>query len=63
MANRSVKTIAARIFAESPDDEIVISGISGKFPNSKNLTEFSHNLYNKVLFSDLFCIFSFVVIK
>lgn len=31
-------------------DEIVISGISGKFPKSKNLTEFAHNLYNKVIF-------------
>lgn len=31
-------------------DEIVISGISGKFPKSKNLAEFSNNLYNKVIF-------------
>lgn len=45
---RQVRTINSRIFAPSPDDEIVITGISGKFPNSKNLAEFSHNLYNKV---------------
>lgn len=48
MSNKSVKTVGTRIWAASSDDEIVISGISGKFPNSKNLTEFSYNLYNKV---------------
>ena len=30
------------------DDEIIISGISGRFPNSNNMHEFSENLYNKV---------------
>lgn len=30
------------------DNEIVITGISGKFPNSNNIAEFEHNLYNKV---------------
>lgn len=30
-------------------DEIVISGISGKFPKSKNMAEYAHNLYNKVI--------------
>lgn len=30
------------------DDDIVISGVSGKYPNSKNVAEFSYNLYNKV---------------
>ncbi|KPJ09498.1 Fatty acid synthase [Papilio machaon] len=29
-------------------DEIVISGMSGKFPMSKNVTEFMENLYNKL---------------
>lgn len=29
-------------------EDIVISGMSGKFPKSKNVAEFSHNLYNKV---------------
>lgn len=29
-------------------DEIVISGISGRFPNSINVKELSHNLYNKI---------------
>lgn len=32
----------------APLQNIVISGISGRFPNSRNLTEFSDNLYNKV---------------
>lgn len=31
-----------------PGDEIVISGISGRFPNSWDIAEFSHNLYNKI---------------
>lgn len=30
------------------DDEIVISGVSGRFPNSNNMAEFAHNLYNKI---------------
>lgn len=30
------------------DNDIVISGISGRFPNSNNLLEFSRNLYNKI---------------
>lgn len=37
-----------------PGDEIVISGISGKFPKSKTMTEFSYNLYNKVNMSQKF---------
>lgn len=48
--NQRMKTCSSRVKAQSPGDEIVISGISGKFPNSKNLAEFSHNLYNKVSF-------------
>lgn len=32
----------------SPGDEIVISGIAGRFPNSANVAEFAQNLYNKV---------------
>ena len=32
----------------SHDNEVVISGISGRFPNSNNMHEFSDNLYNKV---------------
>jgi fatty acid synthase len=30
------------------DEQIVISGISGRFPKSANLHEFQHNLYNGV---------------
>lgn len=37
-----------RQYASSPDDEIVISGISGRFPNSHNVTEFAYKLYNKI---------------
>lgn len=37
-----------RIFPNTPDDEIVISGISGRFPKCDSVEELSHNLYNKV---------------
>ena len=30
------------------DDEIVISGISGRFPDSDNIRHFQENLFNKV---------------
>lgn len=39
-----------RIFPSSPEDEIVISGLAGRYPNSDNAEEMSHNLYNKVCF-------------
>lgn len=38
----------SRVCPETPGDEIVISGIAGRFPNSHNMAEFEHNLYNKV---------------
>jgi hypothetical protein len=41
--------LSYRAFAASPDDEIVISGIAGRFPKSANVAEFSDNLYNKVI--------------
>lgn len=37
---------------ELNDDNIVISGISGRFPNSNNLREFSYNLFNKIDMTD-----------
>lgn len=33
---------------ESLNEEIVISGIAGRFPNSNNVAEFSQNLYGKI---------------
>lgn len=30
------------------DDEIVITGVSGQYPNCKNVKDFEYNLYNKV---------------
>lgn len=41
------KRAATRIKPISEGDEIVISGISGRFPNAANFTEFSEKLYNK----------------
>jgi len=32
----------------SNGDSVVISGISGRFPDSENVDEFAHNLFNKV---------------
>lgn len=45
---RSVNTLESRVYPVTPGDEIVISGISGKFPSAKNVAEFAYNLYNKV---------------
>lgn len=42
------KNVASRRQTSHPGDEIVITGLSGKFPNSKNVAELSHNLYNKI---------------
>lgn len=38
----------ARACFNDPGDKIVISGISGRFPNSNNVKEFAENLYNKI---------------
>lgn len=42
------RKLYSRTHPETPDDEIVITGVAGKFPNSKNVEEFAHNLYHKV---------------
>ena len=38
----------ARATFADPQDEIVISGLAGRFPNSDNVAHFAYNLYNKV---------------
>ena len=38
----------SRRYPENDGDEIVVAGMSGHFPNSKNLTEYEYNLFNKV---------------
>lgn len=38
----------SRIFPETDGDQVVISGMAGKFPNSRNIAEYEYNLYNKV---------------
>lgn len=38
----------SRVYPLTPEDEIVISGISGRYPNSKNISDFGHNLFNKI---------------
>lgn len=43
----NTKTSSSK-FAVDYDDEIVISGISGRFPNSHNVAELSYKLYNKI---------------
>lgn len=37
-----------RIFPSTPDDEIVISGIAGRYPSCDNVGELRENLFNKV---------------
>lgn len=43
--NRRVLTKAT---VTNPEDAIVISGIAGRYPNSNNVADFAHNLYNQV---------------
>lgn len=43
-----MKDVDSRVFAATPGDEIVISGISGKYPSAKNVSELAYKLYNKV---------------
>lgn len=39
----------SRIHAPCDDEEIVITGMAGRFPNSNHVAEFRDNLYNKVM--------------
>lgn len=48
MSSTCDRRTSARGAPVDPEDEIVISGISGRFPNSANVAEFAHNLYNKI---------------
>lgn len=47
MAEKCSKNLN-RVLIDDPEEQIIISGISGRFPNSNNMFEFEHNLYNKV---------------
>lgn len=38
----------SRSFPDTDGDDIVISGMAGKFPNCRNITEYQYKLYNKV---------------
>lgn len=38
--------------SDSGGDEIVISGMAGRFPNSNNVSEFAYNIYNKIEMTD-----------
>lgn len=42
------KRYSCRQFSENPGEDIVISGISGRFPNSHNVNDLAFNLYNKI---------------
>lgn len=42
------KTLNTRIQPATPGDAIVISGISGKFPNAENVAELTQKLNDKV---------------
>lgn len=43
-----MRTKNMRVFAENDDSEVVISGMSGRFPNSRNIADLDYHLYNKV---------------
>jgi hypothetical protein len=45
----SSRKLFSRTNPLQPEDEIVITGVSGRFPNADNVAEFSDNLYNKVI--------------
>ncbi|GAB0099518.1 Fatty acid synthase [Sergentomyia squamirostris] len=45
--SKKAENLKARTHAESPDEEIVITGMSGKFPKSSNINEFAKNLYER----------------
>lgn len=45
----------SRIHAPCDDEEIVITGMAGRFPNSNHVGEFRDNLYNKVMNSRAIC--------
>lgn len=42
----------SRTLPATADDEIVISGIAGKFPSCNDVLQFADNLYQKVSLSD-----------
>lgn len=42
----------SRVQPLTQDDQVVISGVSGRFPNADNMAEFTHKLYNKIDFID-----------
>jgi len=44
----ATKLIKKGYKAPEPGEEIVISGIAGRFPESKNVVELKNNLLNKV---------------
>lgn len=43
-----MSSIVKKLHERDEDNEIVISGVSGRFPNSNNMDEFAYNLYNKI---------------
>lgn len=45
MSNSKCKVFSADV--DSPDD-VVVSGLSGRYPKSNNVAEFAFNLYNKI---------------
>jgi fatty acid synthase, animal type len=48
MSNSYDRRVLTRVKLSHPNDQVVISGISGRFASSANVAEFASNLYNKV---------------
>lgn len=38
----------SRVYPATDGDDVVISGMAGKFPNCHNIDEYEYKLYNKV---------------
>lgn len=52
MLSKGVRDLSMRSHAKCPDEEIVISGISGQFPKTRSMNEFAKSLYEKVNLSE-----------
>lgn len=46
--NYGISSDTHRIFPPTPNDEIVISGVAGRYPSCENVDELCENLFNKV---------------
>uniref|UniRef100_A0A1A9W883 Fatty acid synthase n=1 Tax=Glossina brevipalpis TaxID=37001 RepID=A0A1A9W883_9MUSC len=46
--NRNKDKKFSRVYPETDGDDVVISGMAGRFPNCHNIAEYEYKLYNKI---------------